>query len=97
MDFRRRLARLLGRPGIGSDALSPRFEFTGYFGFVPVGATNVMAMGEVILREDETPAALAEAHRQARRAGKDRDATHQAYRRAIDGRLVSDRRYSRKA
>jgi hypothetical protein len=49
---------------IGSDELSAHFEFTGYFGFVPVGATNVMAMGEVILREEETPAALAEAHRQ---------------------------------
>jgi hypothetical protein len=49
---------------IGSDALSPRFEFTGYFGFVPVGTTDVMAMGEVILREDEVPAALAEARRE---------------------------------
>jgi hypothetical protein len=49
---------------IGSDALSPRFEFTGYFGFVPTGAGNVMAMGEVILREDEVPNAVAEARHQ---------------------------------
>jgi hypothetical protein len=49
---------------IGSDALSPRFEFTGYFGFVPEGAGDVMAMGEIILREDETVNALAEARQQ---------------------------------
>jgi hypothetical protein len=49
---------------IGVDDLSPRFEFTGYFGFVPEGASDVMAMGEVILRESEVPSALAEARRQ---------------------------------
>jgi hypothetical protein len=49
---------------IGNDLLSPRFEFTGYFGFVPIGRGDVMAMGEVILRDDETLNALTEARRQ---------------------------------
>ncbi|HEU4698258.1 MAG TPA: DUF1259 domain-containing protein [Gemmatimonadales bacterium] len=49
---------------IGGDALAPRFEFTSYLGFLPVGNRDVMAMGEVILRDDEVPAALAAAHRQ---------------------------------
>jgi hypothetical protein len=49
---------------IGDDTLSPHFEFTSYVGFVPVGARDVLAMGEIILRQDEVPAVLAEAHRQ---------------------------------
>jgi hypothetical protein len=49
---------------IGKDELSPDFEFTSYVGFMPAGATDVMAMGEVILRDDEVVAALEEAHRQ---------------------------------
>lgn len=49
---------------IGNDALSPRFEFTGYVGFMPVGTSQVLAMGEVILRDDEVPAALAAARQQ---------------------------------
>jgi len=49
---------------IGDDVLSPGFEFTSYVGFVPVGTRGVLAVGEVILRDDEVPAALAEAHRQ---------------------------------
>jgi hypothetical protein len=50
---------------IGDDVLSPRFEFTSYVGFVPVGAgRRVLAMGEVILRDDELGAALDEARKQ---------------------------------
>ena len=48
---------------IGADALDPDFEFTGYVGFIPMGARNVMAMGEVVLRDDEVANVLAEAHR----------------------------------
>ena len=48
---------------IGDDTLSPHFEFTSYFGFVPVGARGVLAMGEVIVRDDELAAALDEARR----------------------------------
>jgi hypothetical protein len=49
---------------IGNDVLAPRFEFTSYVGFAPMGARSVLAMGEVVLRESEVPGALAEAHRQ---------------------------------
>ena len=49
---------------VGNDALEPDFEFVAFFGFVPVGATNVMAMGELILREEEVPAVLTEARTQ---------------------------------
>jgi Domain of Unknown Function (DUF1259) len=51
---------------IGEDALDPGFEFTSYVGFMPAGssATGVLAMGEVILLQDELPAVLAEARRQ---------------------------------
>jgi hypothetical protein len=49
---------------IGSDTLAPGFELTSYVGFMPSGARDVMAMGEVIVREDELPVALAELHRQ---------------------------------
>jgi hypothetical protein len=62
--FRINLPRSDLQVRIGGDALSPAFEFTSYIGFVPVGARDLLAMGEVILRDDEVPAALAEAHRQ---------------------------------
>jgi hypothetical protein len=62
--FRINLPRSDLQVRIGGDALSPAFEFTSYIGFVPVGARDVLAMGEVILRDDEVPAALAEVHRQ---------------------------------
>jgi hypothetical protein len=62
--FRINLPRSDLQVRIGNDALSPAFEFTSYLGFAPVGARDVLAMGEVILRDDEVAAALAEAHRQ---------------------------------
>jgi hypothetical protein len=49
---------------IGADTLSPAFEFTSYIGFAPVGAHDVLAMGEVILLQSELPGVLAEARRQ---------------------------------
>ena len=49
---------------IGNDALESDFEFVAFFGFVPVGAANVMAMGELILREDEVDAVITEARTQ---------------------------------
>jgi len=49
---------------IGDVTLAPGFELTSYIGFVPVGTGRVRAMGEVVVRDDEVPAALAEAHRQ---------------------------------
>ncbi|HEU4643407.1 MAG TPA: DUF1259 domain-containing protein [Gemmatimonadaceae bacterium] len=61
--FRVELPRSDLRVRIAGDSLSPRFEFTSYAGFVPVGTKDVLAMGEVVLRADEVPAALAEAHR----------------------------------
>lgn len=61
--FRINLPRSDLQVRIGDAALSPRFEFTSYVGFAPVGSREVLAMGEVILRQDEVPAVLAEAHR----------------------------------
>jgi len=59
---------------IAGDELSPHFEFTSYMGFMPetsdraVGgarrAGRVMAMGEIVLRDDEVPNAVAEAYHQ---------------------------------
>lgn len=49
---------------IGQDALDPDFEFTSYFGFAPTHDHSVLAMGEVVLTQDEVPAAVAEARRQ---------------------------------
>ncbi len=51
---------------IGADTLEPGLELTSYVGFMPAGtaATDVMAMGEVVVREDEVPAALTEARKQ---------------------------------
>lgn len=61
--FRVELPRTDLHVRIGRDALSPRFEFTSYAGFMPAGNGRVAAMGEVILSADEVPAVLAEAHR----------------------------------
>lgn len=52
---------------VGNDALSPRFEFTSYIGFVPMGTSNVMAISEVIVLQSEVPAVLTEARRQGLR------------------------------
>ena len=49
---------------IGDVTLSPGFELTSYVGFVPTGMDRVRAMGEVVLREDEVPPALAEMRQQ---------------------------------
>lgn len=67
--FRINLPRTDLHVRIGADALSPRFEFTSYLGFIPTGGSRqVTAVGEVILRDDEVRAALDEAHRQGVRA-----------------------------
>jgi hypothetical protein len=62
--FRINLPRTDLHVRIGKDELSPDFEFKSYVGFIPMGAQRVMGMGEVVLRDDEVPAVLAEAHRQ---------------------------------
>lgn len=62
--FRINLPRSDLQVRIADDALSPDFEFTSYIGFAPMGARNVLAMGEIILLQTEIPAVLAEAHRQ---------------------------------
>jgi hypothetical protein len=62
--FRINLPRTDLRVQIGNDVLVPGFELTSYVGFMPAGARDAMAMGEVILRGDEVPAALLEMHRQ---------------------------------
>jgi len=49
---------------IGGDALESPFEFTSYVGFVPVGARDVLAMGEYVLRDDEVATVLTELLRQ---------------------------------
>lgn len=49
---------------IGADALEPEFEFVSHFSFAPAPGGGVMAMGEVVMRQDEAPAVLAEAQRQ---------------------------------
>lgn len=49
---------------IGAVTLEPEFELTSYFGFAPVGTTDVLAMGEVVMRQDEVNAAVREARRQ---------------------------------
>jgi len=61
--FRINLPRTDLKVRIGDDALSPRFEFTSYVGFIPAGASRVMAMGELVLRGEEVPAVLREARR----------------------------------
>jgi len=62
--FRINLPRTDLQVRIGSDALSPHFEFTSYVGFIPMGSNRVMAMGEVVLRADEVSSVLTAAHRQ---------------------------------
>jgi hypothetical protein len=49
---------------IGGDALDPEFEFTSFIGFVPHGTGNVLAMGEIVLLQQEIPTVLAEARQQ---------------------------------
>lgn len=49
---------------IGTDALEPGFELSSYVGFAPVGKTDVLAMGEIVLRADEVPTTLGELRRQ---------------------------------
>ena len=63
--FRVNLPRTDLHVSIGADTLDPGLELTSYVGFMPgTTATDVMAMGEVVVREDEVPAALAEARKQ---------------------------------
>jgi uncharacterized protein DUF1259 len=49
---------------IGTDALEPGFELSSYVGFAPVGKSDVLAMGEIVLRADEVATTLAELRRQ---------------------------------
>ena len=64
--FRINLPRTDLHVRIGDVTLATGFELTSYVGFMPVGTNQLMAVGEVILREDEVPAALAEDRRKAR-------------------------------
>lgn len=61
--FRVNLPRSDLRVRIGDVVLEPGFDLTTYFAFVPRAGGRVMAMGEVILRQDEAAAAVEEAHR----------------------------------
>ncbi|HET7234239.1 MAG TPA: DUF1259 domain-containing protein [Longimicrobium sp.] len=49
---------------IGADALEPELAFVSHFSFAPARGGGVMGMGEVVMRQDEAPAVLAEAQRQ---------------------------------
>ena len=49
---------------IGSDVLESPFEFTSYIGFVPVGTSDVLAMGEYVLRDDEVATVMGELRRE---------------------------------
>jgi len=49
---------------IRNDVLETPFDLTSYIGFVPVGKSDVLAMGEFVLRDDEVPAVMDELHRQ---------------------------------
>jgi len=49
---------------IGPDALEPEFGFVSHFSFAPAPGGGVMGMGEVVMRQDESDAVLAEAQRQ---------------------------------
>ena len=62
--FRVNLPRSDLRVRIGSDVLEPPFELTSYVGFVPVGTTDVLAMGEIVLRDDEVAGVMNELRRQ---------------------------------
>lgn len=52
------------RVRIGDVTLETPFELTSYFGFAPVGSNDVLAMGEVIMVQEEVNRALVEARRQ---------------------------------
>jgi hypothetical protein len=64
--FRINLPRTDLHVRIGDVTLDPGLELTSYVGFMPTaaGQAGVMAMGEVVARQDEVPAVLAEARRQ---------------------------------
>ena len=64
--FRVNLPRTDLHVRIGPDTLDPGLELTSYVGFMPAATsgTDVLAMGEVVVREDEVAAALAEARKQ---------------------------------
>ena len=62
--FRLNFLRSDLRVTVSNDQLATGFELTSYLGFVPVGIGEVLAVGEVILREDGVVGALAEAGRQ---------------------------------
>lgn len=49
---------------LASQVLETPFDLTSYVGFVPVGSADVLAMGEIVLREDEVPAVMNELHRE---------------------------------
>jgi len=49
---------------VGNDVLEPPFELTSYVGFVPVGTRDVLAMGEMVLRDDEVAGVMSELRRQ---------------------------------
>jgi hypothetical protein len=63
-NFRVNLPRTDLRVRIVNDRLESGFELTSYVGFVPIGSRDVLAMGEVVLRDDELAAVLTEARRQ---------------------------------
>ena len=49
---------------LGPHVLAPAFELTSYVAFAPTDPGHVLAMGEVVCRENEVPAVLEEARRQ---------------------------------
>jgi hypothetical protein len=65
--FRVNLPRTDLEVRIGNDTLDAGIELTSYLGFIPseATATGVIAVGEVVAVQDEVPAILAEAQRQA--------------------------------
>lgn len=62
--FRINLPRGDLRVRIGKDTLESGFELSSYVGFAPVGQSEVLAMGEIVLRADEVAPVLAELRRQ---------------------------------
>ena len=62
--YRVNLPRTDLRVHIGTDALEPGFELASYVGFAPVGKTDVLAMGEIVLRADEVETVIGELRRQ---------------------------------
>jgi len=49
---------------IGDETLEPGFELASYVGFAPLGKTDVLAMGEIVLRADEVATVIGELRRQ---------------------------------